>query len=123
MSTLDTIRSQIFGRDHKPRSVLITFFGAEIELRQDSMGNMLDAQNAADADRQDQLLRVIIRRAYIPGTDTRVFTEADIDGLRALPWNSDWTNLANKVAELDSANFPSESSSSSETTGNTPVSG
>lgn len=98
----DAIRAKIFkGRDVKKE--IVTFFDAEIELRQPTLGDILEAQ--ADPDRTRAIIMQLVRYAYVPGTNERVFEDTDVDSLRAQPFGSDFVRASEALARLTEVNF------------------
>lgn len=84
----DALRALIFSAEKaKPKTVALNFFGADIELRQPSVG---DIQKYMESESQTMsMVSVLIDYAYVPGTDEKVFDPADADTLKALPFNED----------------------------------
>lgn len=99
MTNRDEIRKAIFS-NAKPKSLTFEFFGAEIELRQPPMSEVLATQASAGEDRARASAEMVVRYAYVPGTDERVFDEADIDMIQRMPFGSDMANLNVKIGEL-----------------------
>lgn len=91
----DEIRKAIFTA--KPEKRIISFFGNDIELRQPNLG---DAMAARTEDVREAGIQMLLNFAYVPGTEEKVFEEADEDGIRRLPMCKDLTNLFNVCAEL-----------------------
>jgi len=102
MSKRDLLRSTIFSTK-QPKSKVIEFFGAQIELRQPLLGEIIDAQT--EENRQKALTDVLVRQAFIPGTDEHIFEDADHDGLRQLPFGADFVRLSEAIQELSEVNF------------------
>lgn len=94
--TRDEIRAKILGS--KAKSKTIEFFGAEIELRQPTLGVILEHRKA-EGD-IDALQMMLISYAYVPGTSDLVFDEADVDALMELPFGKDMNVLTTTVGEL-----------------------
>lgn len=97
--TRDDIRAKILGYSGKPKSELITFFDQTIELRQPTVGEIEELQNQSEHSK-GRTVRTLIRYAYVPGTDEKVFDEADVDGLQELPWGKDFSEVVKAVAKL-----------------------
>lgn len=108
--TRDAVRAKILGTSHKPKSRTVPFFGTEIELRQPTLGEVLAQQNTED--RKSVLIQLLISRAYIPGTDTRVFDDADADGLATLPFGQDFIRVNQALEALSEVNFLDKSPAS-----------
>lgn len=94
--TRDEIRAQILGS--KAQSKVIEFFGAKIELRQPTLGVILEHRKASDD--LDALQMMLISYAYVPDTTELVFDEADVDALMELPFGKDMNTLTTAVGEL-----------------------
>jgi hypothetical protein len=103
MPTRDSIRAAILGTEHKPKSKVVDFFGQKIELRQGTLGDILEARESED--RQGAVIRVLTERAFIPGTDTQVFEETDAEVLKKLPFGPDFIRVSNALEELTDVNF------------------
>jgi hypothetical protein len=99
MSSLrDTLRSAIFSGDNsKPASETVEFFGQDIEIRQPAVGTVL-----ADAEKMSQqgIIGVLIQYCYVPGTDEKLFDEADADSMKALPWGPDFLRAQQAINKL-----------------------
>jgi hypothetical protein len=95
--TLDELRTSLFN-GVKPDSRIITFFGQQIELRQPTVGEVED-QNR-DTTNQRGAADMLVRYAYMPGTNTKIFSIHDVDSLRQLPWGPDFTALTRAIADL-----------------------
>lgn len=96
-----------------PKKKLITFFGEQIELRQPSLGDILDVRD--EEDRSKAMIRTLVQYAYVPGTDERVFEDGDEDSLRAQPWGADFNVLAEAIKDLTNVNFADQKPSSEST--------
>lgn len=95
-----SIRSAIFAT--RPKSIEIELFGTTIELRQPSMGTMFKAQQGAST--AHSAAQMLMAYAYVPGTDEKVFDEADIDEVINLPWGNDLVKVQSAIAELTGIN-------------------
>ena len=103
--TRDQLRSQIFSAA-KPASKTFTFFGAEIELRQPTMGVIMEAQKIEDRARAAALM--VVRYAYVPGTEEKVFDEADVDTILSMPFGKDLRTLNETITELTGVDVAGE---------------
>lgn len=93
------LRGKIFADANKVRaSRTITFFGAEIELRQPTLRNI--AEMADEDSEQAAIVSTLLHYAYVPGTDEKVFTDAHIEALMELPFGPDFTAVADAIKEL-----------------------
>jgi hypothetical protein len=101
-ATRDDIRSKIFS-PKKLKSKVVNFFGTEIEIRQSRLSDIVSA--AAKEDREGAVIDQLIDSAYIPGTDTKVFDDADRDSLLQLPFGNDFMAVNQAILELTQVNF------------------
>jgi len=95
----DAMRAKIFGA--KPEKETIDFFGTRVELRQPSLGVMLEARNASIEEASVQML---LNFAFVPGTEEKVFEVADEDSIREIPMGPDLQRLygaCNKLLGVD----------------------
>ena len=93
----DSLRSKLLST-HKPESRLITLFGAEIELRQPQLQDVMKARETEDP--ADRAADMIIRYAYVPGTNERVFEEADKDTIVQWPFGGEFMELQKALTSL-----------------------
>ncbi len=109
MSTRDTIRGKIFAsKEFSKRTV--EFFGEKIELRQPSLGLILQVQD--EEDRKSAVIDTLIKYAYVPETDEKVFEDGDEASLLALPFGPDFIRVSNALEELTQVNFLDKGTSS-----------
>lgn len=95
-NTRDSIRAKIFSA--KPKSEQVEdFFGTTIELRQPTLEVALSQRDAAE---QDRVYFMLTDYAFVPGTDEKVFEEADIDNIKQLPFGAEFTGLITQVNKL-----------------------
>jgi hypothetical protein len=102
MSKRDTIRAKIFSA-RKPASRIVSFFGEDIEIRQPLLGDILDAQ--ANEDRQSAIIQMLVDRAYIPGTDEKLFDDSDADNFKTMPFGAEFLRISKAMEELSEVNF------------------
>lgn len=94
--TRDEIRAKIFSA--KPKFELVEdFYGTDIELRQPDLETALQARNAEE---NEHVFTMLLDYAYVPGTNEKVFEEADVEAIRALPFGPEMANLLGKVNKL-----------------------
>lgn len=93
----DEIRSKIFA-NAKPKSKTTTFFGAKIELRQPPMSVVMELQ--AYEDRTAAAAQMIVNYSYVPGTNEKVFDEADLNLIGNMPFGHDLAQINTVIAEL-----------------------
>lgn len=96
MSFRDEIRAAILASDNlKRKTVPLKFFGAEIELRQPTTGDIIRATEGGT--NRFTLVNVLLDYAYVPGTDEKVFEEGDVEHLKSLPYNEDMKSLTQAI--------------------------
>lgn len=96
--TRQEIRDQLLGHAPKPETKLITLFGTEIELRQPTIGAILDAQDTEDS--KERMAEMIIRYAFVPGTKEPVFEGGDREMILNWPYNEDILALQDGINAL-----------------------
>lgn len=100
--TRDEIRKTALA--HRPvKKKIIRFHGVDIELRQPSLGDVIRAQG--EDDRTKGVINTLIDYAYVPGTDEKVFEEADADVLMNMPFGKDFVDANKALEELTEVNF------------------
>jgi hypothetical protein len=81
----------------------VEFFGAQIELRQASFGDIIRMREGDD--REAAVIHNLINYAYIPGTDEKVFEEGDAESFKEMPFGADFIRVSQAVEELTEVNF------------------
>jgi hypothetical protein len=102
MATRDAIRSAIFS-DKKVAVEKIMFFGQEIELRQPILRQILAVQ--ATEDRESVIVDTLIKYAFVPGTEEKVFEDGDAEQLLALPFGKDMLRVSTALTKLTDVDF------------------
>lgn len=103
-SVRDKIRGAIFSSDAlKPQTKTIVFFGQTIEIRQPNLRTILSISSGGD--RQSAMVDMIIAYAYVPGSDEKVFEEADKDQLLEIPFGKDFSDLQKAITAMTDINF------------------
>ena len=82
----------------KPKSIVIECFGQEVEVRQPTLKVIMNSQSSDD--RALSAANMIIRHAYVPGTNERVFEDVDAEYLTNLPFNESLQALNNAINKL-----------------------
>lgn len=90
------LRTRLFSI--KPKTKIITVNGQEIEVRQPPVKAILDS--ADPENRKASIVRMIINYCYVPGTDEKVFEDADFDTILEMPFGSDWMALSTAIDDL-----------------------
>lgn len=98
----DELRAKIFAA-HERKFEIVKFMGAEIELRQPKLGDIISARE--EENRQAAVIKTLVTYAYVPGTDERVFEEGDADALMELPFGQDFLNVNTAIEKLTDVNF------------------
>ena len=101
-SLRNAIRAQIFAA-RELKKIEVEFFGAQIEMRQMQLSDILTVQN--NEDRESGIVDMLIKYAYVPGTDEKVFEDADADAFKKLPFGADFQRLSKAMEELTEVNF------------------
>lgn len=99
MTTRTELRARIFAAENTTRKkIKLTFFNAEIELRQPTAGDILRyMENDA---RSLNLISVLLDYAYVPGTNEKVFEEGDVETLKQLPFNEDMQQVTKAIEQF-----------------------
>lgn len=92
-STRDQIRAKILAEQVK--RVTVTLDGMDIEVRQMTVGNMLDSVSVED--RRQQMANYLIECCFVPGTDEHIFEAADLDVLMSMPAGGYYSRLMDEI--------------------------
>jgi hypothetical protein len=96
------IRAAIFsGRTAK--TILVKAFDTELEVKQPALGDILNLQSVPDS--KARVVAALINYCYVPGTNEKVFTQADQDIILGLPFDDNFTAIQNAIAELTGVNL------------------
>jgi len=88
------LRSRILGE--KVRKEIITLpNGDKVEVHEPSVSQML--RTVAIEDTRTRMLRMLVDSCFVPGTNEKVFEDADIDALGELPFGGSYNALIDKV--------------------------
>jgi len=113
----DDARAAIFSAKHrKAKAKLLDVFDTQIEVRQPTLRDILAARGSGDENApsgvpedvkisRDSVVDMIINNCYVPGTDARVFEDADRENLIAMPFGDDFIKISNALNEMTSLNF------------------
>lgn len=96
--TRDQIRAALLGKTPLAKSKLINVFGIDLELRQPSLGSIMDTRENDDA--KARAADMIVKYAYVPGTDELVFEATDRDLILRWPFGEDLLALQTAITEL-----------------------
>lgn len=96
-SKRDALRAKIFSSENKQfKKEKMILFGASVEIRQPSLGMILEAQ--ADEDRTKAIVNLLVNYCFIPDSDDKIFEEGDAESLLSMPFNDDLIKV-NEVIE------------------------
>lgn len=107
--TRDELRAKIFAA-HSVKKLPVEFFGADIELRQPILADIIKAQKSED--RESAVIQTLVDYAYVPGTDDKVFEAADAESFKVMPFGADFIRVSNALEELTEVNFLDKSATS-----------
>ena len=113
----DSIRAEIF-KHREIQSKEVTFRGVKLEIRQPTLDDILSAQDSED--RKTAILQTLVRHAYIPGTEERVFEDGDIEMLLRMPFDKEFIEISQAIGALSDTNFLAESAASPKTQSDMP---
>jgi hypothetical protein len=71
----------------KAKTKVINAFGQDIEIRQPTLQAVMSYQ--ALPDRVDAIAQMLIRYAFVPGTNTAIFDDEDVDAIKGIPFGED----------------------------------
>ena len=112
-SLRDKLRASVFSPDHG-ETKLITFRGADVEVRSPSLDAMLTARELAKKDRKQAIVRSIINYVYVPGTNEILFEPADEQAILNFPFDKDMLKLQNAINELTGIDLEEEAKKAEE---------
>jgi len=101
--TRDELREKLF-KKHKPETEIIEIYGAEVELHQPSVGEILDLKEEKDA--KKAMMRVLTNYCCVPGTEEVVFEDTDTDMIMAWPLGTWFTELHEAFERLTDISLP-----------------
>jgi hypothetical protein len=102
------VRAAIFAHPNtKQRTSVIEFFGQQVEIRQATLGSIMEAQTQAKLldNPKAGLALAIIQNVYTPGTDDLVFEPGDVDSLLAMPFGEDMMRMSDAIGKMTSVDF------------------
>ena len=91
----DALRAKVFGQK-KVLKIVALDDGLEVEVRQITVGQMIDATKIEDI--KVRMAIMVIQSCFIPGTDEPLFEPEDQDALMEMPAGGYWQKL------MDAAN-------------------
>lgn len=94
--TRDQIRTAILNSEGENQ--ILDVFGVQIELRSPSLEDLLQYR---DASTDDTIMgRTIANNCWVPGTNERVFDDADVDSLMQLKFSGDMRKLTRAINNM-----------------------
>lgn len=102
----DKMRASIFKSENKkPASSIITLFGEQVEIRQPTLATINRiGRMAANDSKIPGIVRVLIEYCFVPGTEEKVFDQADAEQLASMPsgqWLHDFNKEVEKLTGID----------------------
>ncbi len=95
----DKIRKHVFSSDVFKRES-VKAFGTKIEIRQTTLGRVLELQEKLAEDRKRTIGLAFIEFCFVPGTDERLFSDADLDLILGLPFGEDFQKVQDVINKL-----------------------
>lgn len=92
------LRQNLLGKKQEGHSRVIELFGQKVELRSPSLKDIMSAREEASA--TERAADMIIKYACVPGTQERIFDEADRDLILEWPFGKDLARLNTAIAEM-----------------------
>ncbi len=96
--TRDAIRAALVGSRQEGASRAIKLFGIDIELRQPTFKSIMEAR--IEGDGATRAIDMIIKYAYVPGSEERIFEEGDIPQMEEWPFGPDLVAIQNAIVEM-----------------------
>jgi hypothetical protein len=98
-TTRDAARAAILGAK-QVKSETISFFGTDIEVRQPTLGQILELQAKSSGDATAFAINILLNHVYLPGTNEHVFEAANTDELKEMPFGPDFNTLVQAYQRL-----------------------
>lgn len=114
--TRDEMRASIF-KDKVVAKETIEFFGTQIEMRQPRLSDIMAIKKVAEEEggNQSAIVDTLVRYAYVPGTEEKLFEEGDAAQFLAMPFGPDLIRVSDALERLTQVNFRSGNESSIKT--------
>lgn len=97
-SKRDAIRAAVFAKKAKRKTV--PYAGMEVEVLQPTIGDALGSAGLQGEEKQNYMIEMLIKYVYVPSENVKVFEEADREGLRSQPFDSEMMGIVNAINEL-----------------------
>ena len=92
------LRDGLLGNVPKAKTRIIQLFDMPIELHQPTLRSILD--NQAIEDTKQRGTKMIIEYSYVPGTNERIFDDADREMIHNWPFTGELVDLQMAIADL-----------------------
>ncbi len=92
------IRSALIGSTPLAKSVLIHVWGIDMELRQPTLKAIMDTRDIESS--SERAVEMIIKYAYVPGTDELIFEDSDAELILRWPFGEDMLKVQETITEL-----------------------
>ncbi len=93
----NAIRGEFFKAKHFKKKI-ITLQGVDMEIRQPTIGSILEFRE--EEDRKVALLRMMVVYCFIPGTNIKIFEDADFDAIMSQPFDDSVMRLSEAIEDL-----------------------
>ena len=93
----DELRTKIFSAKVL-KTEKVNLFGAEVEIRQPTLGDIIKTQGMED--RAAGIVYLLISYCYVPGTDEKVFDPADEKTLLGMPFDESFTSASIAITRM-----------------------
>lgn len=101
----EQMRGTIFST-RKARKEIVQFAGQNIEVRSPSLGAVMDSRDEPNTKRM--IARMIVNYCYVPESDVKIFEEADIEAIIAMPFDEDFVRLNKAIQSLTGISVEAE---------------
>ncbi len=95
----DGIRSKVFSSDSFERET-VEAFGTTIEIRQTTLGRVLELQEKLKEDRQQAIGLAFIEFCHVPDSGERLFDDTDLELILGLPFGKDFQAVQDVINKL-----------------------
>jgi len=102
-SLRDQLRAKVLGRQRRRIPLdLIAEDGSKIqvEILEPDVDSTLQRDGNSDITPKERMIQQVIEYTFVPGTDERVFEEADVAVIGSLPFGQEFSKIFGKIMEL-----------------------
>ena len=96
--TRDEMRAILLGKTPLAKSVTVHVFDMDMDIRQPSFKDMMSVREQGTE--FEKAAEMIIKYAYVPGTDEKLFEETDRELILRWPFGPDLIMLQEAIADL-----------------------